>query len=197
MAVAARSFQGRKSQMTLVVLTEEESMQITLQNLLPRLGVNDFQIISFQGVSDLESSLARRVRAWRDPTARFLVIRDNDNGDCLRRKKRLLYFLDQAGTQRPFKVRIVLQELEAWFLGDLAALTKAGLLKDGRIRAKFRKNPEEHRKPEILLKELDRTYQKTSGAKRIAPHLSLSENTASSFHATLAAIRDLAESDGA
>ena len=183
--------------MTLVILTEEESMKVTLEYLLPRLGITDFQIIAFQGVSALESSLARRVRAWRDPTARFLVIRDNDNGDCSRRKQRLLDFLDQAGTRRPFKVRIVVQELEAWFLGDLPALESAGLLKDGRIRAKFRKNPEEHRTPATLLKELDPTYQKTGGARRIARHLSLTENTASSFHATLAAIKDLSQPDGA
>jgi len=185
--------------MTLVILTEEPSMETTLRSVLPRLGLlpGDFQIVVFQGVGDLEASLIRRVRAWTDPKARFLVIRDNDNGDCVARKARLTDRLAQAGGLRPAKVRIVIQELEAWFLGDLDALRQAGFLKGLSTPAELRGDPEAHLRPVDILRKLDRTYQKGIGARRIAPYLDLNRNRAASFHATIRAIQDLAALNGA
>ena len=182
--------------MPLVILTEEESMQVTLQSLLPRLGVTDFQIMAFDGVSDLERSLVRRIRAWRVPQSCFLVIRDNDNGDCLVRKQKLVDLIAQAGTTCPTKVRIVMQELEAWFLGDPLALENAGILRKGKRPASLR-NPEEQSQPVTVLKELLRGYGKVSGARRIAPHLHPERNSARSFHTTVAAIRELTTQHGA
>ncbi len=182
--------------MPLVILTEEESMQVTLQSLLPRLGVTDFQIMVFDGVSDLERSLVRRIRAWRVPQSCFLVIRDNDNGDCVVRKQRLLNLIARTGTTRPTKVRIVMQELEAWFLGDPVALEQAGILPKGRRPASLR-DPEAKSQPVNVLKELLRGYGKVSGARRIAPHLHQERNSACSFHTTVAAIRELTTQHGA
>lgn len=174
----------------LVILTEEESMEITLRDLVPRLGVTEFQIITFQGVGDLEASLRAKIKAWRDTSARFLVIRDNDNGDCRARKQRLQGRIDAAGGARPAKIRLVIQELEAWFLGDPEALENAGYLKPG-SRPAYLRDPENHAKPVDALRKLDPAYQKTLGARRIAPHLDPDRNKASSFHATIQAIRDL------
>jgi hypothetical protein len=180
----------------LVILTEEESMEVTLRALLPKLGIADFQIVTFQGVGDLESALTRRIRLWRDPKARFLVIRDNDNGDCRARKKRLQDLVQAAGGTRRTKVRIVMQELEAWFLGDPEALETAGLLEPG-SRPAWLRDPETEREPVLRLKNREPGYGKVSGARRIAPHLDPRRNQARSFHATLDAIRDLAEAEGA
>ncbi|TCM77799.1 DUF4276 family protein [Rhodovulum steppense] len=174
----------------LVILTEEESMEITLRDILPRLGVVEFQIITFQGVGDLEASLTAKIKAWRDPSARFLVIRDNDNGDCGTRKQRLLKKIAAAGGARPAKIRLVMQELEAWFLADPEALENAGYLKPGSRPALLR-DPESHARPVDALRKLDPAYQKGLGARRIAPHLNPDRNTAASFHATIQAIRDL------
>lgn len=178
----------------LVILTEEESMEVTLRAILPKLGLQpqDYQIVAFQGKSDLEASLVRRVRAWRDPRARFLVLRDNDNGNCAQRKARLQGFLQQSGSSRPAKVRIIMQGLEAWFLGDVAALRAAGLLAADSAPAWTRQPPFAHQRPCDILDRLDPTYGKVTGARRIAGHLSLTGNTAPCFHATLAAIRALA-----
>ena len=185
--------------MRLIILTEELSMEVTLKELLPKLGLtnDDFQIISFEGASDLESSLVRRLRGWRDPQARFLILRDNDRGDCRHRKKRLEDLVENSGNQRPTKIRIVVQELEAWFLGDLLALEQGGFLAGRKRPASLRVNPEMHEKPVEVLKKLDRTYQKTIGAKRIAPHLSLSDNECRSFHAMVEAVKELMELNGA
>ena len=180
----------------LVILTEEESMEVTLRELLPKLGVSVFEIVTFQGVSDLESSLTRRIRGWRDPNARFLVIRDNDNGDCGARKQRLLDRIAAAGGNRAAKVRIVMQELEAWFLGDPEALENAGLLARG-ARPAWLRAPEDEAQPVSRLKNLEAGYGKVSGARLIARHLDPDRNQARSFHATINAIRELAMAEGA
>ena len=123
---------------TLVVLVEEPSMEAFLNDLLPRV-IGDrahFKIIPHQGVADLERSLPRKLRAWRDPNARFLIIRDNDRGDCLARKRKLVDLCIAAGRQDRFLVRIVCQELEAWFLGDMAALQVVGAQTAGGINFK-------------------------------------------------------------
>lgn len=180
--------------MQLVVFTEEKSMEITLRAVLPRLSLrpDQFQIVTHEGVGDLEASLARKLRKWRDPNARFLIIRDNDRGDCRARKARLAALAEASGSRQPRKIRIVMQELEAWFLGDPAALEAAGLLDRGQRPAALRE-PETNAHPEGALRQLDRSYQKGIGARRIAPHLDPSRNEAGSFHATIAAIRELAE----
>jgi hypothetical protein len=180
----------------LVILTEEESMEVTLRALLPKLGIADFRILTFQGVGDLERSLTRRIRAWQDRNARFLVIRDNDNGDCRERKQRLLDCIGAAGGNRIAKVRIVMQELEAWFLGDPQALEAAEVLPAG-ARPAWLRSPEAEAQPVVRLKKLDPGYGKVSGARRIAPHLDPARNAARSFNATITAIRDLAMANGA
>ena len=180
----------------LVILTEEESMEATLRVLLPKVGVFSFQIVTFQGVGDLEASLTRRIRAWRDPNARFLVIRDNDNGDCRNRKQRLIKLITDAGGNRAAKVRIVMQELEAWFLGDPEALMAAGLMRRGQYPA-FLRDPEAQAQPVTQLRKLEAGYGKVSGARRIAPHLDPARNAACSFHSTINAIRELTMANGA
>ena len=77
--------------MNLVIPTEKPSMKATLEHLLPRLGISlvTVTIIAHQGKSDLEKSIPRKLRGWQDPAARFLILRDNDRGDCRARKAHL------------------------------------------------------------------------------------------------------------
>ena len=108
-----------------VFLLEEASMRDLLDGLLPRLYPNmEFMCLAHEGKSDLEKSIPRKLRAWREPGVGFVILRDNDGGDCVRLKRRLLQSCQQAGRPDTL-VRIVCQELEAWYLGEPDALADA------------------------------------------------------------------------
>ena len=184
--------------MKLVLLVEELSMAEMLNRLLPRLvaGMN-FLCVPHEGKSDLEASIPRKLRAWQEPGVRFLVVRDQDNGDCRAVKARLVE-LCAAGGRPETMVRIVCRELEAWYLADLAAVEQ-GLGVTGLARRqeerKFRR-PESLGHPSRELKEIAPGFQKVSGAKAIAPHLDLRNARADSFRVFVEGVRRLAGDAG-
>lgn len=168
-------------------------MKEALAVILPKLGAarGTFKIISFQGVGNLENALERQLRALKDPSDRFLVMRDNDRGDCKARKARLEQMVLRAGRQKQTKVRIVCEMLEAWFVADSAALKRSGhLAKDAPARL-VRCNPDTLEDPKKELSRLRDGYNEISGAKAIAPHLDLNNARSASFRHTIQAIRDL------
>lgn len=180
--------------MTLVILTEERSMKVTLEYLLPKLGVDlkDVTIIAHEGKTDLERSIPRKLRAWQTPGARFLVLRDNDRApDCRLVKARLSQLVYEAGKSSVSKVRIVCQELEAWFLADVAALTEAGYLAPGKSPAFSRRDPDAIPHPAQEMEHIRRGYGKITGASEVAPHLDPENIRSASFRNTVQAIRDL------
>lgn len=177
--------------MTLVILTEEPSMKEALKAVLKTLGIDDYTIISHQGVSDLERSLPIKLKAWRDPNAKFLILRDNDMGDCKARKRKLLQIILRTGKEDVSKVRIVCQELEAWFVGDVNALESSGYFTKTIPTRLRRCDPDQREKPSRDLGGLRKGYGKVLGAKKIAPHLDVNNNRSASFNVTIAAIREL------
>ena len=42
-----------------------------------------FQCVPHDGKDDLERSIPRKLRGWREPGVRFVIVRDNDRGDCI------------------------------------------------------------------------------------------------------------------
>lgn len=178
--------------MSLVIFTEERSMKTVMHQLLPQLGVNDFRVFAFDGAGDLEASLRSKLRKWTDSNARFLIIRDNDRGNCRARKQRLDEIVRSAGSTANYKIRIVCQELEAWFLGDPEALEAAGYLKVGSRPSFCRRNPDDIVHPVHEMRRLAPDYNKGIGASKISPHLKISTNRSASFHNTVQAVRDLA-----
>ena len=40
-----------------------------------------FICVPHEGKQDLEKSIPRKLRAWREPSAHFIVVRDNDGGE--------------------------------------------------------------------------------------------------------------------
>ena len=54
-------------------------------------------------------------------------MRDNDGADCLAKKEQLRQLVPDDAADR-VKIRLVVQELESWYFGDLDAVAKAGLL---------------------------------------------------------------------
>ena len=168
-------------------------MKILLEGLLPRLYPGlPFKCISHEGKSDLEKSIPRKLRAWREPGVRFVIIRDNDGADC-RRVKKTLYTLCQEGSRDDSLIRIACQELEAWYLGASEALAdafgKESLRGLGR-KARFR-DPDSVVRPAEAIRELVPEFQKVSGARRMAPHLTRDGNRSRSYHALLAGVETL------
>lgn len=169
-------------------------MEATLKGLLPHLGLDgaEMLVLPHQGVQDLEQSIRRKLPNWHTPDDRFLVLRDNDGGDCVARKKKIQDLVDLAGKKDATKIRIVCQELEAWFLGDPVALESAGYLKVGSRPKSVRGNPDELARPSRRLDALSsKTRGKVSRAKDISPHLGLERNASNSFRVTIQAIKEL------
>ena len=168
-------------------------MKTLLENLLPRMYPNlSFLCIAHEGKNDLEKSIPRKIRAWREPGVRFVVVRDQDRDDCRVLKTRLAALCRDAGRGDSL-VRIVCRTLEAWYLGEPDALADAfdqeNLRGIGK-KAKFR-NPDAVRNPDRELERLIPAFQKVSGARRIAAFLSKEGNSSVSFGVMLRGIEHL------
>lgn len=110
----------------LVFFLEEESAKFMLQGLWPRLAPSDREIrpifIVFDGKQDLEKQLPRKLSRYLNPEAGFIVLRDQDSGDCAPIKRRLVGICETHCRSRPFLVRIACRELESWYLAQFTAV---------------------------------------------------------------------------
>ena len=169
-------------------------MRALLDGLLPRLfpGLL-FQCVPHEGKADLERSVPRKLRGWREPGVRFAVVRDNDGGDCHALKDNLRG-LCQAGHRDDTLIRIACQELEAWYLGEPDALAEAfgrEALRNIGERARFR-DPDSVVRPSDAVEQLVPEFQKVSGARRMAQHLTRERNRSTSFQVLMAGIETVA-----
>lgn len=193
MALARGLVQGGRSVVTLVVFTEEPSMKVTVEELLKKLDVRA-RVINFDGVGNLEKALPAQLRAVaRDPGAKALILRDNDNGDCTARKKKLAQMVRKADMSERSRIRIVCQMLEGWFIGDIEALTKSKHLKKPIPKRLKTCDPDAQPNPKAELRKLRDGYTEIRGARAISPHLTLTENRSRSFTHTVQALRDLTQ----
>lgn len=165
-------------------------MQVLLDGLLPRLFPDlPFQCVPHKGKRDLELSIPRKLRAWREPGVRFAVILDNDGGDCVRLKAKLKQLCNQSGRGDTL-IRIACQELEAWYLGEPAALAdafdKPALQNLGR-QVRFR-DPDALKRPAVEIERLIPEFKKRSAARDMARHLTRERNRSGSFRALMEGI---------
>lgn len=184
---------------TLVCLLEEPSAREMLRSVLPRiLPVDvDVKFIIFEGKQDLERQMERRLRYWQVPDSLFLVMRDQDSGDCRKIKTNLEKKVVASGKHNATLIRVACHELESFYLGDLAAVEN-GLTLNG-LSAK--QNSKKFRTPdtlsnaaEELLKLTKKQYQKISGSRSIAPHLKIDgSNRSHSFNILLNGIKKLTD----
>ena len=177
-----------------VVLVEEPSIRVVIDHLCERGGLaNLVQVLEHQGKSDLERSITRKINGWRSPVpARFIVSRDADGADRQILTMRLRELVPPHAVDRT-KIRIVVPELEAWYLGDPDALVASGMISvahASRLRgqAKFRNL--------CILSNAKQEFNKLVGAvgqihaaHEIGPHLDLVNNRSPNFHAFVAALR--------
>jgi hypothetical protein len=123
----------------LEILVEEPSMEIFLNAPLPRI-LGDratFAIHVHQGKPDLLQKLDSRLRAyakWLPDLWRIVVLVDRDSDDCSALKQRMELAATMAGLSTrvtcrgsPWRVatRLAIEELEAWFFSDWAAVRAA------------------------------------------------------------------------
>ncbi|ADU64144.1 MAG: DUF4276 family protein [Pseudodesulfovibrio sp.] len=185
----------------LIFMLEEESMVRCLKGLLPRLlpgslEGRDYLFISHDGKQHLEKSLPRKLRSWNYPDDLFVILRDQDSGDCKTIKQHLVNLCEQSGRQASL-IRIVCRELESWYIGDLAAVAaafhKPKLVKN-QSKAKF-SEPDKLGSPATELKKLVPNYMKKSGSSLIGQELSLEPNAnmSRSFQAFISGIRRIAQ----
>ena len=122
---------------------------------------------------------------------RFVVLRDNDGADCVDLKSRLVARCQEGGRDDTI-VRIACQELEAWYFGDLAALTQAyGDKVARRVSQARRRRPDDIGNPGTELKRIAPEFQKVSGARRMASLISPDRSKSPSFRVLVEVLRQL------
>ena len=126
--------------MHLEFLVEEASLESALTQLLPKilpLTVSS-KIHAFRGKTDLLAKLPNRLKgyqAWLPRDWKLVILIDEDREDCLELKQKLeemailsgLITKSSCQKNKSFQVlnRIVVEELEAWFFGDVQAICQA------------------------------------------------------------------------
>ena len=121
-------------------LLEEESCAEALRLVVPKIigHRESFATHVFQGKTDLVNCLPSRLRGyskWLPDDWRIVVLLDRDRDDCLELKGELEKSAREAGLRTKASAggrgrlqvlnRIAVEELEAWFFGDVEAITAA------------------------------------------------------------------------
>jgi hypothetical protein len=121
-------------------LVEEPSAEAALAELMPKI-IGDratWRIHAYQGKNDLLTKLPSRLKGyagWLPQDCFILVLIDEDRENCRSLKKRLEKASTEAGLstrssrRRNDRIqvvnRIAVEELEAWFFGDVPAIRRA------------------------------------------------------------------------
>ena len=203
--------------MHLEILVEERSAEEALPELVPKMmgGGVTVNLIAHQGKPDLLKRLPDRLRgyrAWIPQDFRIVVLLDEDREDCRELKAQMEEAARKAGfttASAPgsgggFTLlnRVAVEELEAWFLGDVAALQRVfpKIPKSLGQRVRFR-DPDAVPGGtwEALERELQRVgYYKTGApkielARSVARHMAPRRNRSRSFHVFFQGLRRLVE----
>ncbi len=192
----------------LEILVEEPSMEAALREVMPKIlhGRARWKPINMGSKNKLLKALPDRLRAYRkridkDNDLKIIVLVDRDSDDCEQLKHRLETIAREAGlttkttvnSQDGFQVvtRIVIEELETWFMGDVDALKSAFTsLKGINFPVHFR-NPDNGGTWERLHHFLKRngiyrkSYPKIEAARKIAKYMEPGRNRSRSFQTFL------------
>jgi hypothetical protein len=169
-------------------MTEEASMEkflnVALKKLLP-VDAN-FIVIPHEGKQDLEKSIPKKLKAWRNNDEvryQFFIIRDKDSGNCEEIKDNLELLCKNAGREDAVII-IAVHELEAWFIGDLKAVGKAYDIKNlsTKQNKKLYRNPDKIANASQTLTKICNDVTKVSRAARIAQEMDFDSNLSVSFN---------------
>ena len=126
--------------MHLVFFVEEPSQELALTQLLPKILPSNvtFNIHHYEGKKDFLNKVPDRLKGYQGslrPDWKIVVLINEDLQDCLELKEKLEIMATSAGLitksscqeDQSFQVlnRIVVEELEAWFFGDVEAICQA------------------------------------------------------------------------
>lgn len=195
----------------LILLVEEPSAEAALAPLLPMLlPSTTFEVHSFGSKDRLKKKLRDRLRgyaSWLPDDQRIVVLVDRDDDDCVELKKQLLEDV-AASRLRPrsrgqawqVAIRIVVEELEAWYFGDWEAVRKAYPKVPPTIPKQAK-----YRDPDAIAggtwEALERVLQsagyfpgglaKIELARTVSSHMRFERNNSRSFQAFSTLLRDL------
>lgn len=131
---------SEQSSVHLEILVEEPSLAEALNHLLPKMLSQEIevQIHNFRGKENLLKELPKRLKGyqtWIPEHWKIVVLIDEDRQDCHQLKQKLEDIAQQAGfitktfstKGQKFQVlnRIIIEELESWFFGDINAIRQA------------------------------------------------------------------------
>ena len=190
--------------MHIKIFLEEPSAEEALKHLLPKIILKDvsYEFHTFQGRDEMLKELPKRLKGeqWIPNDWRIIVLIDEDRRDCHELKAYLEKAAHDAGfvtkssaiPNEDFQVvnRIAIEELEAWFFGDIEALRAAypKIPKNLQSKARFR-NPDaiqggtyEALRDLLIQKKYFRgRIPKLMVAQNIAQHMEPSRNISKSF----------------
>jgi len=179
---------------------EEPSMERALKHLVPRIldgKKYEMKIITFNGKTGLKNNLPNRLRAYPkfiQPNQYLFILIDRDNEDCEHLKQYLevvvrdVGLITRSANPKNYQVvnRIVIEELESWYFGDVDAIKKAYPRYNPKNPAKYR-NPDDITGGtwEALERELAYYHggglEKIRAADEIARHMNPAINQSKSF----------------
>jgi hypothetical protein len=191
--------------MHLEFLLEEPSTEAALLNLLPKMLAETitFRLHNFHDKLNLLKQLPNRLqgyRNWLPADSRIVVLVDEDRAPCTPLKQQMEECARQAGlltksaalANASFQVlnRIAVEELEAWFFGDITALNRAYPRVPTSLGEK-----EKYRDPDAIvggtweaLEKVLQTYgyyaaglPKIEAARNITQHMEPARNRSKSF----------------
>ena len=177
-----------------VFLLEEESARAMLEGLVPRLVPPDVVVryIPFDGKQDLKRQLARKIRGYQNPDARFIVVHDQDSHPDCKALKADLVAVGLQSRRAGVVVRIACREPESFYLADLVAVERGLGMKGlaGRQSTRKFRAPDALESPSVELERLtDGRYQKVSGSRAIGRHLDPANERSPSFKNLVDAVR--------
>jgi hypothetical protein len=187
-------------------LVEEFSMEVALRALVPRLRPDlssSFDVHAFDGKDQMFARLPGRLRGYAHclpDNGRVVVVVDRDDDDCRQLKARIEEMASKAGlrvktsaaaSRFDVLVGLAIEELEAWYLGDVDALVAAypGLPATLGRKARFRDPDGISNASRVLERHLQRAGHFRSGlrkvelARAVVPHMKPALNVSASFRA--------------
>ncbi|MBI4873583.1 MAG: DUF4276 family protein [Acidobacteria bacterium] len=181
--------------MRIEFLLEERSAEEVLRVVVPKIigPEHEVDFSAFRGKPDLLANLESRLRAYRHwlPTdGRIVVLIDRDRANCLVLKHQVDAIAARVGMATRVLSRIAVEELGAWYFGDVDAVVAAYKKVERHLR-----NKAPYRDPdtvpggaaEALERVLQRAgyhrggLQKIRAARDIAPSMDPARNRSRSF----------------